>query len=74
MTYPQAIVIAAALLAGAVLSSDRSTAANGASIALLPVEQLVPTGAIWYAAEGALRICWPTTDEARDFECTPFKM
>jgi len=53
MTYPQAIVIAAALVAGAFLLSDRTDAASssGAAVSSGPPDAWV------VSADGAVRYC-----------------
>jgi hypothetical protein len=72
MTYPQAIVIAAAILGGAVIMSQRGESQyreSSPGIAIMPFGG--PAGSLWMArSDGSARSCHPGSGEAP--RCTPW--
>ena len=69
MTYPQAIVIAAALVAGAILLSEGTAATGGGSVAISTSSH----GAVTWAAraDGAVRSC-KSIYNPREYTCEPW--
>lgn len=70
MTYPTAIVIAAALIAGAILMSDPGRAASDNGSVALAAEG----NSAWMArANGGIRFCRVTTPDRVGIECSDFE-